>query len=1149
MKRTLSMLALAVLTIGLLGSCAKINERLDDLEKKVDGLENEKIASIDSQVRSIESSISDLESIRDKVQAMSDPATGLSKRIDELKAFVNDELKNYTTKEELLDGTLLTMEEYEKTCGTVAKIAAKVEGFDSDIKACADSLKGWVNEKFGGYYDIATIEAKLADLQAQIDTVAPDVDSLRAELAKTREEIDTAKAAISAEYRAVIETAIKTSEGKLTQALQDSIDSVNATIGTLTGRVDDLEMAVAILTGKVSDLENMIQTVTIVPAYADGSVRLIGSIVEVNIIVSPASAVKVLEKDSVSILLNTTITKAMSFDTVKTEKITDFDVDTARGTVEIKADISDKIPSEASLTLTVAVNVRNGISNYNTEFVTVAEGRGDDYYVSQDGSGSGISEDKSMSITKLKELLTPREEAKIPAQAAALNGATIHLGEGVYDLNDLLTMDYEGRKVKIDFVGEDTTTTVITGNEEHRLFVIGSGVSVSFDKITFRNSLSNNSTEPGILLKEGSESRFTECLIADNVNKDSTLVGKYHSQAGIKTYGKSYFEKCEFARNKASFGASLTIDADATVKDCIFHNNEGINGPGNSLYVDANCTVNVEGCKFEDNKTSEMDGGAVAVSAGRLNMTNCTFTGNSNSGWRGGALYAWNNAKVTLTGCQMTKNTSRNGGAIFTQNNSELEIVGGNFGCEAPIVGGTFRSGDGGDGNSAVEGGGFLYQGGNSKVTIKENAAIKNNCASEGYGSAIVMGSDEGFLTCENVTFENNTNKSTGGTSPYGGAVATTGKGMITMKDCLFKGNIDSCFGGAAINMTGSGDALISGCLFEGNVSKSTGLEEKSDNGRYGGGAIRFDSTGDISVDSCAFVGNKVGTEAPAGYNHAYGGAVYINAKGTYKFNGCKFKDNFAVRGGAFCAWATGATIYMNACGFDGDHTSFCNGTTIHIEKAKDFCMNNCSINDNTWTLDEQKDWRSSWVNLSTINNICLSNCSFMGSPKFDNGSGEIAVSIKQAAIVRFDDIKDGSHYFVNNIVVTENENGCNKSFVNYNTDNQAYHTKRSDNNKLNAGGTWSAIEDPASNGFKKEHFGDLAWNSIDMCWTWNGTMTDGNNTNKADAATAVSYISEIEGFKTWLEQIGALYKDQLGNSRPETGEWWPGAYQGSQPQ
>ena len=344
--------------------------------------------------------------------------------------------------------------------------------------------------------------------------------------------------------------------------------------------------------------------------------------------------------------------------------------------------------------------------------------------------------------------------------------------------------------------------------------------------------------------------------------------------------------------------------------------------------------------------------------------------------------------------------------------------------------------------------------------------------------------------------------------------------------------------------MTGSGNGRILGCTFTSNQCQGIGIPDGNNNGRYGGGAIRFDSKGDISVDSCTFEGNFFDKkEVSDSYNHAYGGAVYINAGGKYTFNNCKFNGNSAVRGGALCVWATGATVYMNACSFDGNYITYRNGTTIHIEKAEEFCMNNCSISDNTWTSGGTQDWQASWVNLADIKDICLSNCSFIGSPKIGGGN---SISTRKNSIVRFSDIRAGNHYFVNNIVVTDAPEGCNKSFANYNTVIQAYHTKRSDNSANGAGGSYTMIEDPGSNGFDKEDFGLLSWSIADMCWTWNGTMTGGNNTAKADAAKVVEYIGKIEGFKAWLEQIGALYKDQLGNPRPETGEWWPGAYQGS---
>ena len=53
MKRKLLTFALAALTIGLLGSCSKMNERIDGLDQRVGNIENEKIASIENQIAAI----------------------------------------------------------------------------------------------------------------------------------------------------------------------------------------------------------------------------------------------------------------------------------------------------------------------------------------------------------------------------------------------------------------------------------------------------------------------------------------------------------------------------------------------------------------------------------------------------------------------------------------------------------------------------------------------------------------------------------------------------------------------------------------------------------------------------------------------------------------------------------------------------------------------------------------------------------------------------------------------------------------------------------------------------------------------------------------------------------------------------------------
>ncbi len=395
MKKTLSMITLAVLSVGLLGSCSKINERLDNLEKKVDGIENEQIASINTQITNINSSIADLGQIRSDITSLKQSAENhgqeifdlqeadeaIKDRILNLEDYLDDVLPTFAEKDWVI-ATFSTLEQYEATCDTIAKIEAKLgttsEKLSKDIKACADSLTKWVNKTFEGYYTAAQMDAKLTEMKAAIDSAKSaggitdaKADSIATELTKAKAAVDTAKANIRKEYRAAIDTAIKTSEGKLTKALTDKIATVNTAITNLTTRVTNLEKALADLTGRVKALEEMIQSVTIVPAYSDGSVKVEDDTLFIDLSVTPKEAVATLGKDGVKILLNRVQTKAVVLDMVPTDSIKFFKTYKENGTVSIKAHIKKFLAELGEESLTVAVNVKKDKSDFTTGFVPV----------------------------------------------------------------------------------------------------------------------------------------------------------------------------------------------------------------------------------------------------------------------------------------------------------------------------------------------------------------------------------------------------------------------------------------------------------------------------------------------------------------------------------------------------------------------------------------------------------------------------------------------------------------------------------------------------------------------------------------------------------------------------------------------------------
>lgn len=740
-----------------------------------------------------------------------------------------------------------------------------------------------------------------------------------------------------------------------------------------------------------------------------------------------------------------------------------------------------------------------------------------------------------------------------------------------------------------------------------------SGGPVTVSNSTFINNTTD--TYGAVMVCSGAPATFTGCTFGtENNGNVSTKSG---GVARVRT-SEVTFDNCTFGYNKGQYGGAISMESShtpvVTVKDCHFLNcttPTDASNQGGAIMQDAG-TLTVTGSTF-DNCQSK-DGGVYSIAGGSASFTgcdfgkttrngasagggciytfnsaapvftNCTISGNANTGGGvatsttshpsftgctftnclatlGGAVHTASNSAPTFENCTMNTNTASGdgGAAIYTLANSNVTLTDctvsgntGDWGGAMVATGNSVLTVSGGtySGNHA-KGGGLINQSGTSTVEFKDNALIKENYATGGHGGAILYQSTE-LLSCTNVTFEGNYNNTTSGA--WGGAIGTTSNGVFSITGCTFTGNHSKYMGGPAINLQGAINGSISGCTFIGNYSESVNADNS---GSYGGGAMRLNSTGTVTVDNCYFEGNHLAKYSAD--KSAYGGAIYINSGGTYKFNGCKFKDNYATMGGAIGSFAGGATIYMNACGFDGNYISYKNGTTIHIRKASTFCMNNCSINDNTYTEINDASWFANWIFFEgknsdgsnyVIDNICLSNNSFIGCPRYT--SSKVASTTNQNSIIRFGDGdfkplgSSGKYYAVNNIVVTNEEEGKNLSFSHYSGKVNAYYTRRSDNSANGAGGSYD-MGGITTNKYQKSYFSGLAWNSTNMCWTWNGTMTGGESkTSYADAATAVSKINNIPGFKTWLESIGALYKDQLGNNRPTSGSWWSGAYQGN---
>ena len=362
-------------------------------------------------------------------------------------------------------------------------------------------------------------------------------------------------------------------------------------------------------------------------------------------------------------------------------------------------------------------------------------------------------------------------------------------------------------------------------------------------------------------------------------------------------------------------------------------------------------------------------------------------------------------------------------------------------------------------------------------------------------------------------------------------AVAITGDARVTIGSdsegnrSVIRNN--SADWGGAVTLTGNAQVFISDT-------------DITDNHAKGAGAIRIVDNTSLTLTDCVLKNNYT-----TGGN---GGAFAFESTGNCYCNRCHFEGNCAQNeGGAIKVDRSESYVFLNACTFKGNYNQKQPaGTTIQVKNNGYFAMNNCTIADDTYSEAEYAaEPRVSWVSFDEPDKVWLSNNTFIGVPR-TNGNPT------NGGLVRLWFDSDAESYFVNNIIVPEAQENV-WSFVQLNKSQAQgtnanvtlYHTKYSAiEDPEGASNMLTYVENPTSSGFTTNSFGGLTWNASNCYWSWNGTMTSGANTDKITKDQFVSTLNDaLPEFKTWLESINALDKDQLGNSRG-TGEWWPGSYQ-----
>jgi hypothetical protein len=204
----------------------------------------------------------------------------------------------------------------------------------------------------------------------------------------------------------------------------------------------------------------------------------------------------------------------------------------------------------------------------------------------------------------------------------------------------------------------------------------------------------------------------TELLVTDTIVRNNTSSNVESDGIGAYIFGRdTTIIDSVFENNRAidangdaipqtaeSEGGGLTIfgASFAQLTRCTFRGN--VAGEGGAIWTGAGITINIDGCRFEDNTCDLVGGGVIIASTtARATIRNSVFVGNTSPGVRGAALIA--DAPTAVINCTFVANAGAgdviNSSAANTPNffidnsivwaNSAADTI-GSAGSALPVV-------------------------------------------------------------------------------------------------------------------------------------------------------------------------------------------------------------------------------------------------------------------------------------------------------------------------------------------------------------------------------------------------------------------------------------------------------------------------------
>ena len=513
---------------------------------------------------------------------------------------------------------------------------------------------------------------------------------------------------------------------------------------------------------------------------------------------------------------------------------------------------------------------------------------GDAYYIKEGATGKGTSWADAAGVSLIEDLMStplPKTADTYQRRAAAwrLDGQEIRIAQGTYELAG--TMNAETNKAytflatylltkttftikggyNADGTANASAKATFTGNNQHPIMALWSGVNATISNIIFRDA--NNGTYGDTAVNGIGQ-------IGGAIDLDNTSVVT--------------FDNCEFINNKSTIytGGAFAITQNgtkATFKSCLFDGNESSKN-GGAVFI-GNAAATFDGCTFVRNKTTAHGGGAIFFNNdarnNTLTITNCVFGGATadyaNSAASGGsALLLSNGKKATISGTTF-------------QNNKAPDARNGCYHCTVAIVGLSSTT----DGNALIP---VDFTDCNFRGNAGGAVAV-NSC----WPTAKADSYKGEFVSFDKCRFENNTS------SGRGAGLWVAGTLPVFLNACSFKNNVlnGSQGTGSTISMVAMTSGTY-GMLGMNNCTVSGGVYN-ADKAKDGEGDLYL--RGKSIVANSTLLGEGVVPEVQYNYNADWGnpdGSILVN-------NVVCSKKSTNLDGGAYSpirlAWVSGVSF------------------------------------------------------------------------------------------------------------------------------------------------------------------------------------------------------------------------------------------------